>query len=125
MESAIHKIEENFSPKFIIQDENIIIEQPFLNDTVMVTGESLTILKDNNENDDDDDDNEDIERHNRTIRFDKRQTGRRTRVHNRRRPKMNKAAAAAHYMLNMQNLGNRKRRETGRFKIQINRKIII
>jgi hypothetical protein len=30
---------------------------------------------------------------------------------------MNKAAAAAHYLLNMQNFGDRKRRETGKIII--------
>jgi hypothetical protein len=109
LENEINRFEEVLSPKYIIQDENIIIEQPILNATILVTDESLKIIKEN-----DDDDNEDDS----TARLEKRQNNRRARVHNiARRPKMNKAAAAAHYLLNMQNFGDRKRRETGKIII--------
>ncbi len=108
LENEINRFEEVLSPKYIIQDENIIIEQPILNATILVTDESLKIIKEN-----DDDDNEDDS----TARLEKRQNNRRARVHNiARRPKMNKAAAA-HYLLNMQNFGDRKRRETGKIII--------
>jgi hypothetical protein len=117
IENEIHRFEEVLSPKYIIKDENIIIEEPIPNATILVTDESLKIIKENDNDDDDDNDNEDDERHNRTIRLEKRQNNRRARVHNiARRPKMNKAAAA-HYLLNMQNFGDRKRRETGKIII--------